>query len=452
MHAPWQRVLCAAMRNGEVKMTISTNMNSQNITTEKLSVLSSFARLYPWLVIFLCALFAFYKYVLQVSPSVMTTDLMHQFQVNGAGLGNLAATYFYAYLIAQLFAGPLLDRYSPKYLITSAIAICGLAAFAFASTQTLTTAAFARAFMGIGTAFATVSYMKMSVLWFRPNQVAFVDGFLGTAAMVGAMCGQIPLAFLVTHTSWRTSLIYCGVFGVVLAVSFLLLVRDKNTNGNGSIAPTQHTAIRFSDILYILKNKKNWLLTIYSGLAFTPIAVLGGLWGNPFFETAHHLSATQAASFTTCIFLGFAVGGPLFGYFGGDIKQRIKLSMVGTGLALITLILIIYAIHLPLWIFAILLFLFGMGMGSYMSCFSLAKELNQIGFAGTIVALINTGDALFGSITEPLIGKILDIFWQGKIINGVHVFSTANYQMALLLLPAYLLLALICLILLGKMK
>lgn len=409
----------------------------------------SLVQLYPWLIILLCALFAFYKYVLQVSPSVMTTDLMHQFHVNGAGLGNLAATYFYAYLIAQLFAGPLLDRYSPRFLITSAIGICGLAAFAFASTETLTTAAFARAFMGIGTAFATVSYMKMSVLWFRPNQVAFVDGFLGTAAMVGAMCGQIPLAFLVTHTSWRTSLIYCGIFGVVLAVIFLLFVRDKNSTNKVS---SQHTMIKLSDIAVILKNKKNWILTLYSGLAFTPLAVLGGLWGNPFFETAHHLTATQAASLTSCIFLGFAVGGPLFGYFGGDIKQRIRLSILGTGMALVALLLIIYAVQFPVWVVGILLFLFGMGMGTYMSCFSLAKELNQIGFAGTIVALINTGDALFGSFTEPLIGKILDIFWQGKIVNGIHYFSTTNYQFALLLLPIYLIIALGCLVILGRMK
>lgn len=409
----------------------------------------SLKQLYPWIVIFLCALFAFYKYVLQVSPSVMTTDLMHQFKVNGAGLGNLAATYFYAYLVAQLFAGPLLDRYSPRFLITAAIAICGLASFAFASTETLATAAFSRALMGIGTAFATVSYMKMSVLWFRPNQVAFVDGFLGTAAMVGAMCGQIPLAFLVTHTSWRTSLIYCGIFGVILGAAFLFIVKDKTTTNT---ATTKHTMIKLSDIVAILENKKNWVLTLYSGLAFTPLAVLGGLWGNPFFETAHHLTPTQAASFTTCIFLGFAVGGPLFGYFGGDIKQRIKLSMIGTGLALIALLLIIYALGLPLWVFALLLFIFGMGMGSYMSCFSLAKEMNQIGFAGTIVALINTGDALFGSITEPLIGKILDIFWEGKVVNGVHYFTTANFQFALMLLPIYLVMALGCLVVLKRMN
>ncbi|GEM_PF-6425651 len=59
-----------------------------------------FSTYYPWLIVLLCSTFAFYEFVLQVSPSVMTSDLMRVFHVNGAGLGNLAATYFYAYLIA----------------------------------------------------------------------------------------------------------------------------------------------------------------------------------------------------------------------------------------------------------------------------------------------------------------------------------------------------------------
>jgi MFS family permease len=409
------------------------------------------SQFYPWLVIFLCALFAFYKYVLQVSPSVMTTDLMHQFQVNGTGLGNLAATYFYAYLVAQLFAGPLLDRYSPRYLTAFAIGLGGLAAFVFANTQVLGAAVFSRALMGISTAFATVSYMKMSVVWFRPNQVAFVDGFLGTAAMVGAMCGQIPLAVLVTHTGWRTSLVYCGMFGLALAFIFLFIVKDKNNPTTGVSSPKRNN-IKWSDVTAILKSKKNWLLTLYSGLAFTPLAVLGGLWGNPFFEVAHHLTRTEAASFTSFIFLGFAVGGPLFGYFADNMQQRMSVTLGGTALALVALVMAIYVTSLPLWLFGLMLFIFGLGMGSYMSCFALAKELNQVGFAGTVVALINTGDALFGSFTEPLIGKILDVVWQGKIMNGVHYFSTQNFQFALLLLPIYLILALICLFILKQMK
>jgi len=418
---------------------------SANSTPQGLSVPK---QAYAWLVISLCAFFLFYKYVLQVSPSVMTQDLMSAFGVNGAGLGNLAATYFYAYLVVQLIAGPLLDRFSPRYLTVVAIGVCALGAFAFATTQSLFAAGLARALMGAGAAFATVSYLKMSALWFRADQVAFVDGLLASAAMIGALCGQVPLTLMVDNAGWRDSLVYCGVFGGVLALLFLLTVKDRGPIVQTANAP--RPLIRWQDILALLKTKKNWLLALYSGLAFTPVAVLGGLWGNPFFEEAHHLTTTEAASFTSLLFLGVAIGSPLLGYLADRAHARLTVMIVGTGIALVSLMLVIYVVSLPLWLFGTLLFIFGLGTGVFMLSYPLGKELNYLGLAATVVAFINTGDALLGSFTEPVIGKLLDFFWQGKVVNGAHYFSTLDYQLALSLLPIYLLVALGCLCLLKK--
>jgi fucose permease len=69
---------------------------------------------YPWIIWTIAAGFFFYKYLIQVSPSVMTNDLMKAFQVNGAGLGNLSAFYFYAYLLMQIPVGMMLDKFSPR--------------------------------------------------------------------------------------------------------------------------------------------------------------------------------------------------------------------------------------------------------------------------------------------------------------------------------------------------
>jgi len=123
-----------------------------------------------------------------------------------------------------LFAGPLLDRYSSRLITAMAIGICALGAMIFASTKILLVAEFARMLIGVGAAFTTVSYMKMTSLWFKPNKMALVDGLLATGAMTGALCGQIPLAYLVANHGWQQSLIYCGMAGVVLASLFLLIV------------------------------------------------------------------------------------------------------------------------------------------------------------------------------------------------------------------------------------
>ncbi|HEX2548384.1 MAG TPA: MFS transporter [Gammaproteobacteria bacterium] len=435
-------------KQNENPAELTLQWNLSNVKTHSSDFLYKY---YPWIVITLCSFFLFYKYVLQVSPSVMTAPLMAEFHISGVALGNLAATYFYAYLVTQLFVGPLLDRYSPRLLTAIAILICAFGTLAFANTHSLLSAQLARALIGAGTAFATVSYMKMSAIWFRPHQVAFVDGLLATAAMVGALCGQVPLTLMVTHSGWRESLTYFGMFGVVFAFIFLFLARDKNPH-QIRITPNETSRINFAAISALCKDKKNWLLTFYSGLAFTPIAVLGGLWGNPFFEVAHHLTSTEAASYTSLIFLGLAFGGPLCGYIAGKTGKSLEVMIAGTLIGFVALAIAIYIVTIPLWLFGLLLFIFGLTTGVFMLSFPLGKALNPIPLAATVVSLINTGDALFGSFTEPLIGKFLDVLWDGTIVNNAHYFSLHNYHLALSILPIYLFLALGCLCILRSLS
>lgn len=416
--------------------------------TKKLTYLID--KYYSWLVISLCAAFCFYKFVLQIFPSVMTTNLMQAFHINGTGLGNLAATYFYAYLITQLFAGPMLDQYSPRLVITLAISICALGTLLFANANTLFIAEVSRLLIGIGASFATVSYMKMTSLWFKPNQMSFADGLMSTAAMTGALCGQMPLAYLIENHGWKGSLIYCSIAGVILAILFLLLVRDKTQSNPFHSEKKSKTPIKINEFIILLKKPENWLLTFYSGLIFTPVAVLGGLWGNPFFIETYHVKATTAAFFSSFIFIGLAFGGPLFGLLADRIG-RIKIMQFGTVIAFISLISVIY-IHLPFWLLCSLLCIFGFSTGAFMSCFALGKSFNDIKFTATIISLVNTGDALFGSFTEPLIGKILDLTWSGKSINSIHYFSTTHFKYAFSILPVYIIGAFICLFILKKIQ
>ena len=182
---------------------------------------------YPWVVISLCAFFLFYKYILQTYPGLITHDLQREFKLNGAGLGNLAATAFYSYTVMQLFVGVLIDRFGTRTLASLALLASSVGLVWFSYAHTLDSAIIARLLMGLGIAFATVSYMKMAAVWFPANQFAFVAGLLATTAMMGAMFGQAPLALMFTKHGWRASLFDWGIIGLVFAALYLLVLRDK---------------------------------------------------------------------------------------------------------------------------------------------------------------------------------------------------------------------------------
>lgn len=394
---------------------------------------------YPTLVISLCALFLFYKYILQTYPSVITSQLMRDFNLTGLELGNLSAAYYYTYTVTQFLVGILLDRFSTRHLTSIAIAICAFGAYGFAQAYHVEYAIVSRALMGVGVSFATVAYMKLASAWFPARYYAVISGLLATAAMAGAVFGEAPLAYAITTFGWRSSISAIGIAGMLLAISFWLLVRDKQATPHSHEPAT--TTISLRDVIRVFKNKYNWLLTLYSGLAFSPIAVFGGLWGNPFLEQAYHLSQTEAASLVSLVFIGLGLGSPVLGYLSTKLGNRHLLMLCATFCAAIAISIVLYAQPHSLFVLAILLFIFGFSLGSFMLAFTIGKELNSPLLTATVVSMINSSDAILDSITEPLIGKFLDITWSGKIVNGVHYFTTSNYQIALSVLPIYLILA-----------
>ena len=372
----------------------------------------------------------------------MTFDLMKAFEVNGAGLGNLSAFYFYAYLVMQIPVGILLDKYSPRLLTTGAIFLCSISAFIFSQTTTLWLACVARALIGAGAAFAAVSCFKLASLWFPSKRFALVSGMFMSAAMLGAVGGQMPLAILVQQAGWRMALMIISLAGIFLGIFYFVIVRDRPIKAT---APSKNINKVSYSFTTIIRNKQTWFLSLYSGLAFAPVSVFGGLWGVPFLETAYHLSRTDAAFAISFIFIGFAVGAPFWGWLSDYIGQRKPILFFGTFLALLCLSIVIYSVQLTLLSLIFLLFSFGFGTSGFFTSFAMIREIFPIVLAATVLGFMNTFDSVCEALYEPLVGIFLDWTWDGKIINEIHRFSTQGYHLSLFLLPVSLVLALIVL-------
>lgn len=398
-----------------------------------------------WIIWLLSAFFMFYKYALEVSPSVMTGTLMSTFQISGTQLGLLAACYFYAYLILQIPAGFLIDRYGPRKMTTIAISVCAIGSLVFASAATLITAEIGRFLIGSGAAFAAVNCLKLTANWFPLRQFAFMAGLMMTIAMLGAVGGQAPLAHFIEIAEWRPAMRYIGVAGLILALIFWLVVRDKAPDHKQEKMLNAAKITLLRGLKTILLSSQSWWLSIYSGFAFAPVMVFGGLWGVAFLGEAYQLTETIAAQQVSLIFIGFAVGAPVFGYLSDRLGKRKGVMFWGTLVSLLTISSVIY---IPAWsIFAvsILLFLFGFSISSFLLCFTMIREVSTPLLAATAIGFMNAFDALFGAISDPLTGKILDSQWTGLTIYGARVFSVGAYKMAFLTLPIFLVIALLSL-------
>lgn len=398
-----------------------------------------------WGIWFLSAGFMFYKFALEVSPSVMASTLMSTFHVNAAQLGNLAACYFYAYLFLQIPAGLLLDKLGPRKTTSIAIALCALGSIVFAQANSLLAAGIGRFITGIGAAFAAISCLKLIGNWFPLKRFALMAGLMMTIAMLGAVVGQAPLSAFIESYNWRQALQIIGFSGLAIAIIFWLIVRNYPKNYVEKESITFERTCIWNALKKIFKNPQSWWLSIYSGLAFAPVMVFGGLWGVSFLQEAFGLSANQAAQASSAIYIGFAVGAPFFGWLSGRVDRKKIFMFWGTLVALLSLSAVIYLPGIFRALLPVLLFLFGFAISSFLLCFTIIREITSPILAATATGFMNAFDALLGALSEPFTGKLLDINWTGKLLEGARVFSVHAYKSAFLTLPIYLSISLLIL-------
>ncbi|HYF97938.1 MAG TPA: MFS transporter, partial [Coxiellaceae bacterium] len=341
-------------------------------------------RCYPWLVWGLGSGFMFYKYLLEVSPSVMVNDLMRVFNATGAQLGNLAGCYFYAYLLMQIPMGIFTDRFGPRRVTSFAIICCAAGALLLAYANELIVAELARFITGFGAAVAAISCLKLTTLWFPPKRFALMAGLMMSIAVLGAVGGQAPLSIVMSHIGWRDSMIYAAVLGFALGFIFWLIVRDHGPHAVQVETPTERPPV-FAGLKKILQNRQTWFLSWYSGLAFAPVSVFGGLWGVPYLQEVYGFERTLAAQQISLVFIGFAVGSPIAGWLSSRIGRRLPVMAWGTAAAFIFSLLILYVPNLSVWECGLLLFLFGVGISCFLLCFSMICEVNHLILAATAI-------------------------------------------------------------------
>lgn len=391
--------------------------------------------IFAWVVCSLGAIFYCYEYFLRISPSVMTSQLMSLYHLTGAQVGNLSAFYYHAYVPMQLIVGIVMDRYGPRRLLTFACLLCAVGTYLFASGGDLNMAQFGRFLVGMGSAFAFVGALKLATIWLPPNRFALVSGIIMCLGMVGAMAGDILLHKMVDAIGWNITLYASAAIGVFLAIILWTVVRDVSTHQMSFHIHKVGFAELFTGMLRTVMNLQFWLNGFVGFLLYLSLSAFAELWAIPYLMQAQQLPKIHAVVANSMVFLGWAIGGPFWGWFSDHIQLRrmpIMLASVG-GLVLITILL--YVPGLSLLSIYLLLFGFGFLSAVQILVFSICREISHIRITGTAVSLTNAIVMLGGSLLQPIIGKLLDMQWTGGMLHGARVYSISAYQMALSVMP-----------------
>lgn len=408
----------------EVSLTL---LNTKSATTKR-NLLLATAVCMP------AALFYLYEFVLQVSPSVITTQLMHDLHLNAAGLGAMAAFYYYAYTPMQLPAGLLFDRFGPRILITAAILVCALGALFFGQAHNAALAGAGRFLMGIGSAFSFIGALLLISRWFPPHYFAILAGLVQLMSSIGAIAGEMPLAAAVIDWGWRHTMVYLGIFGILLTAVAWFITQDHPPDSKPS--PHEHTHGELARLRSVCGNRETWFAGLYTFSVWAPIVAFAALWGVPFLVAAYGVSTKVASAACSMIWLGIGIGSPLVGWWSDHwIQKRCPPLTFCALLGFVCLSIVLFVPDLsPMFLFG-LLFLMGVASAGQSLSFGIVKDNNPPKQVGTAIGFNNMATVAGGIVFQPLIGALLHWHWSGVVRDQVPYYTLADYRIALCVLP-----------------
>lgn len=368
-----------------------------------------------WLV-FTLAVSAFWlSFFHRIAPAALAGELTRTFDVTGAALGALAATYFYVYALMQLPTGVLADTLGPRKTLAAGSLLAGIGSLVFAAATDLAAAAAGRTLVGLGVSVAFVCVMKLNANWFDERRFATMTGWANVVGIAGAFAATVPLAWAITIVSWRAVFAVLGVVSLALAALTVWKVKD---------APLSH-ASRPRDIAQpwrhgleaVVRNRATWAaFWVNFGLSGVNMSFVG-LWAVPFLTSTYGMSAVAASRHASLILAGYACSTALVGWWSDRVQRRRPL-VVAAG--------VLYLACWAAWIAGVpegWTYVVAAVMGVVVAGFSLswacAKEVNAPRYAGMATSLANVGGFLAAGLLQPLVGWVLDASGDYRAALGV---------------------------------
>ncbi|MDP1526578.1 MAG: MFS transporter [Rhodocyclaceae bacterium] len=372
------------------------------------------------------------------APAGIAPDLAASFQTSAASLGVLAATYFYVYTLMQVPTGILVDTLGPRRILFIGGMVAGAGSLLFGMAETLDGALAGRTLIGLGVSVTFIAMLKLIAVWFEEHRFATVVGMSMLIGNLGSVLAGAPLSAMAQATGWRGVFVGVGVVSLLLGVLSWVLVRDRPQAVGGAVppAPTFDRTVILTGLLRVVKNRATWpTVFVNAGLSGSFFA-FGGLWATPFLIQGLGMTRDTATAHLSLYFAGFAVGCLLIGTLSDRLRRR-KPVIIASSLVYGAVWLVwLSGLILPLAATYALFGLMGLMTASFTLSWACAKEVNPPALSGMSTSVANMGGFLMGALLQPAVGWIMDQRWDGTLLNGVRIYTPADYRWGLLLIAS----------------
>ncbi len=208
-------------------------------------------------------------------PSLPT--ITSSFKTDTQGVQLTLSLFLVGYAGAQLFCGPLSDRFGRRRVLVAGLAIYTVAGYACSVSQSIEVLVASRLVQGCGACVGPVlgrAVVRDHMTGPRAVQtLSYITLTMSVAPLVAPVIG----GFLINHFGWRAIFVFLGSFGLVLLTATLLLFPESLKN------PDPH-ALRLGRLIAnagaFFSNRRSVGCALVNGFVFA--GLFSFLSGSPF--------------------------------------------------------------------------------------------------------------------------------------------------------------------------
>ncbi len=355
-------------------------------------------------------------YIDRACISAAKEDITADLDFDLTDFGWVMAMFTLGYALFQTPSGILADRRGPRTIISTIVALWSVltaltgAAWNFVSMMVI------RFLFGAGEAGAFPSLAKVVFNWFPVKERGIIQGINFSGSRLGAAFALPLVAWMLTLMGWRWTFLIFGCFGLLFAILWYLLFRDK---------PEHSGAISEKEKEYIMDTRQKPSSAKKASLPFGRIISAGNMWMNmvqyicsnftfyftltwmyPYLKERFALGGVEAGFYAMAPLIGGALGNWFSGvlidaiYRSGRLKLSRRLpAIIGFVLAGFGILMMSMSDSPQVSIVFLTIAIFGADMTispSWAFCIDIGKEnagavsgtMNMAGNLGAFVTII----------------------------------------------------------------
>lgn len=259
-----------------------------------------------WLCVALFVIGLVINYFDRVTLSIGNPEIRHDLGLSVAETGILLSAFSWAYALAQLPAGALVDKVGPRRLLAAAIFLWSLAQALAGFVTALAPFVAVRMALGLFEAPTAPTQARMVANWFERNRRGLPMGIANTGSSLGSVISPPILTWVMIGWGWRTMFVVMGVVGVIFAALWFLLYRDPAEAGIPEAeqtilradAPAGGHGVTFGDWARLFRFRTTWGMVLGNFGAIYVIWLFIA-WMPGYLEMEHHVSLLRTGFYAS---------------------------------------------------------------------------------------------------------------------------------------------------------